>query len=303
MKEKNILIKKVDKKIENKTEIKNKKSLKQLIQQYKKRILLVLIAVIFSIILFIVWFKLIYLNNKFSRNKQEKSVNNQIIIETTTKQINNLIDKVNLLSNNITSLKLENESLKDKIQTLHLELTQIKSQEPKNNLNNLKLLITLIKLKNNFDNGFNYNNDLKLLKIFSKNSSNSLNEMVIELEYTIEKIKSLNIEDIFLKEMETVLSQQQQIKTNNKLLSVFYKNFSIRKISNFSQEDKESLDYKIQEIQQNLETKQYRYAIENIEKYNLTNDFKNTVESINLLLKVNNIFNSIVDMVYLGYLD
>ena len=293
MKEKNILIKKVDKKIENKTEIKNKKSLKQLIQQYKKRILLVLIAVIFSIILFIVWFKLIYLNNKFSRNKQEKSVNNQIIIETTTKQINNLIDKVNLLSNNITSLKLENESLKDEIQTLHLE----------NNLNNLKLLITLIKLKNNFDNGFDYDNDLKLLKIFSKNSSNSLNEMVIELEYTIEKIKSLNIEDIFLKEMETVLSRQQQIKTNNKLLSVFYKNFSIRKISNFSQEDKESLDYKIQEIQQNLETKQYRYAIENIEKYNLTNDFKNTVESINLLLKVNNIFNSIVDMVYLGYLD
>ena len=274
--------------------------MKQLIKQYKKQILIIITAVI-AVIACIVWFIFISPNN--FRNKQEKLMDSQIITDTTEEQINSLSEKMNLLSNNIMSLKLENESLKDKIQTLQLQLTQVKAQEPENNLNNLKLLITLIKLKNNFDNGFDYNEDLKLLKIFSKNTSNSLNELVIKLEYTLEKTQSLNIADIFLKEMETVLLQQQQTKTNNKLLSVFYKNFSIRKIGNFSQEDKESLDYKTYEIQKNIETKQYRDAINNIEQYNLTDDFKNTMESINLLLEVNNLFNKIVDMVYLGYLD
>ena len=303
----------------------SKKNIKNILGKInKKKLIAVLILVILTVITILISFKLSIFNNanitNTSTNKNNISGQNNIddnydkkieeigdlvvniVAERLTELKDGLNEQIGSLADNILILKKENETLKEKIENLNLEITQIKSQKPENNLNNLKLLITLIKVKNNFDSSVDYSEDLKLLKIFSKNSSTSLNEMVIELEYTLEKAKSINITNIFLKEVEKAISQKQE-KTDNKLLSIFYKNFSIRKVGNFSKDDEKSLDYKIYEIQQNLETKEYKNAVENIEKYNLTDEFKETLNSLNLLLKVNEIFNKIVDIVYLGYLQ
>ena len=300
----------------------SKKNIKNILGKInKKKLIAVLILVILTVMTILISFKLSIFNNvNTSTNKNNISGQNNIddnydkkieeigdlvvniVAERLTELKDGLNEQIGSLADNILILKKENETLKEKIENLNLEITQIKSQKPENNLNNLKLLITLIKVKNNFDSSIDYSEDLKLLKIFSKNSSTSLNEMVIELEYTLEKAKYINIAEIFSKEVEKAISQKQE-KIDNKLLSIFYKNFSIRKVGNFSKDDEKSLDYKIYEIQQNLETKEYKNAVENIEKYNLTDEFKETLNSLNLMLKVYEIFNKIVDIVYLGYLQ
>lgn len=205
------------------TETKFKKNIKKITT------ILLCLCVLISVVYIVKQFGILY-----KKNNTEKQ-NKLHILEYTIKHNEITIKK---LQNDNTTLQNTAVSLSEKIELIQTELNSLKNyiykleqQNPINSEKNLQTMILLNKIQKLYYSNKNFTEELKHLKILTKNKPN-LTELVDELEkYKISKNDIQNIAKVFKDEYKTNLLVIKSDKKQNIFKEILSNNIKIRKIN------------------------------------------------------------------------
>ena len=237
----------------------------------------------------------------------QKNINNtqasgtKTLVETEETQnrrdIQYILNKLEESNSKIAYLTQQYEKLNNKSTVLTQELLELQNQDPSTNLNNIKIIITLTRLQQNIEKKQNTDDNLKILKLLTKDDKN-IYPNVLELENLLKQEQS-DLIQTFEFEKHSIFTKCD--KKDNFLKEFLKHNITIRKVKDFSENEQESIDYKIVQIENNIQSNNYSAAVKLIDEYKLENELPNTLNVLNYREKLTTIINGIVDFLYGKY--
>ena len=226
------------------------------------------------------------LENNISTNIDNNKINLEELINKNANKIEELIGEINVLTNDLVSLR---GTVKD----LHIQLIEAEKAIQEINISpySRDLIRVALNIQKEIDEGQNFSNNLTILKSLAKQEKNITDKLII-LEAHKNKVVGDNmILNTFHEEMKNFIENYNIIK-DNKFLKIFSSFITVRKTNN----PIDKANIYANELEMAINTSNYNEALEILEKNNEYNKyFTNTMNNLNIKVSLNNSINYIIN--------
>ena len=226
------------------------------------------------------------LENNISTNIDNNKINLEELINKNANKIEELIGEINVLTNDLVSLR---GTVKD----LHIQLIEAEKAIQEINISpySRDLIRVALNIQKEIDEGQNFSNNLTILKSLAKQEKNITDKLII-LEAHKNKVVGDNIIlNTFHEEMKNFIENYNIIK-DNKFLKIFSSFITVRKTNN----PIDKANIYANELEMAINTSNYNEALEILEKNNEYNKyFTNTMNNLNIKVSLNNSINYIIN--------
>lgn len=226
------------------------------------------------------------LENNISTNIDNNEINLEELINKNANKIEELIGEINVLTNDLVSLR---GTVKD----LHIQLIEAEKAIQEINISpySRDLIRVALNIQKEIDEGQNFSNNLTILKSLAKQEKNITDKLIILEAYKNKVVGDNIILNTFHEEMKNFIENYNIIK-DNKFLKIFSSFITVRKTNN----PIDKANIYANELEMAINTSNYNEALEILEKNNEYNKyFTNTMNNLNIKVSLNNSINYIIN--------